>query len=471
MWSPPRDNPLGWPGALGPHHPLHGRPAGRPRRSAAARGGARLRRSVERGGDRRRRLHALDAGGRVDGADAAGNRDREPVHARARAARAARGGAARRVARAVRARARLFLGRDRGEVERRAVRAAAEPHAGGDRGAAAGAGRRARARRLQARAAGAGADLRRRAARPHGAARGRAGRRGDPQLHAAVGRRGHRGRGRRRGDRVPLLLLPGRRPDRGDAHARRLRHGAGVRGVLPRPRVGRADRSDGAGVERGRPAARRGARTRGAGAGDLHLRLAGAAARAAGGVRRPRRADADPHAGLPAGSGRGAIGGVGTMTDGLAIGPDGVARCWWGASSQEYAAYHDDEWGKPVRDDDALYEKLCLEAFQSGLSWITILRKRENFRAAFAGFEIARVAEFGEDDVARLMADTGIVRNRAKIDAAIANARAALAVDLTELLWSFAPEPRPSRRRGLAELVATTPESVALAKALKKHGF
>jgi DNA-3-methyladenine glycosylase I len=158
------------------------------------------------------------------------------------------------------------------------------------------------------------------------------------------------------------------------------------------------------------------------------------------------------------------------MSDGLAIGPDGVARCWWGASSEEYAAYHDDEWGKPVRDDDALYEKLCLEAFQSGLSWITILRKRENFRAAFAGFEIARVAEFGDDDVARLMGDTGIVRNRAKIEAAIANARAALEVDLTELLWSFAP-PARARPKSRADIPAVTPESTAMAKELKKRGF
>ena len=158
------------------------------------------------------------------------------------------------------------------------------------------------------------------------------------------------------------------------------------------------------------------------------------------------------------------------MSDGLAIGPDGVARCWWGASSEEYAAYHDDEWGKPVREDDALYEKLCLEAFQSGLSWITILRKRENFRAAFAGFEIARVAEFGDDDVARLMGDAGIVRNRAKIEAAIANARAALEVDLTELLWSFAPASR-ARPKTRADVPAVTPESRAMAKELKKRGF
>jgi DNA-3-methyladenine glycosylase I len=153
------------------------------------------------------------------------------------------------------------------------------------------------------------------------------------------------------------------------------------------------------------------------------------------------------------------------VNDGLVDG-----RCWWGSSSPEYIAYHDEEWGRPVRDDRALFEKLCLEAFQSGLSWITILRKRENFRAAFAGFEIERVAAFGEDDVARLMADPGIVRNRAKIEAAIANARAAAGLDFTELLWSFAPEPRP-RPRTAADIPAVTPESTAMAKELKRRGF
>ena len=132
--------------------------------------------------------------------------------------------------------------------------------------------------------------------------------------------------------------------------------------------------------------------------------------------------------------------------------------------------YHDEEWGRPVHEDRALFEKLCLEAFQSGLSWSTILRKRENFRAAFAGFEIERVAAFGEQDVQRLMADEGIVRNRAKIEAAIANARAAVGLDLAELLWSFAPEPRP-RPRTPADIPAVTPESTAMAKALKKRGF
>jgi DNA-3-methyladenine glycosylase I len=153
------------------------------------------------------------------------------------------------------------------------------------------------------------------------------------------------------------------------------------------------------------------------------------------------------------------------MSEGLVDG-----RCWWGASAPEYVAYHDEEWGQPVHDDRALFEKLCLESFQSGLAWITILRKRKSFRAAFAGFEIERVAAFDERDVARLMADEGIVRNRAKIEAAIANARAASALSLSELLWSFAPEPRP-RPRAPADVPAVTPESTAMAKELKKRGF
>jgi DNA-3-methyladenine glycosylase I len=157
----------------------------------------------------------------------------------------------------------------------------------------------------------------------------------------------------------------------------------------------------------------------------------------------------------------------------VVIGADGRARCRWGASTPEYERYHDDEWGKPVHDPDALYEKLCLEAFQSGLSWLTILRKREAFRAAFAGFEIAAVARFGPDDVERLMGDAAIVRNRAKIEAAIANAKAAAEVeDLAALIWSFAPDPgaRPAPR-SMAEVPAVTPESTALAKELKRRGF
>ena len=153
------------------------------------------------------------------------------------------------------------------------------------------------------------------------------------------------------------------------------------------------------------------------------------------------------------------------MSDGLVDG-----RCWWGSSTPDYVRYHDEEWGRPVRDDRSLFEKLSLEAFQSGLSWLTILRKRENFRAAFAGFEIERVAAFGDDDFARLMADAGIVRNRLKIDATIANARAATALDvpLAELLWSFAPAARP-RPRTSADIPASTPESAAMAKELSKQ--
>jgi len=169
------------------------------------------------------------------------------------------------------------------------------------------------------------------------------------------------------------------------------------------------------------------------------------------------------------------------MTDwatvGVVRGDDGVRRCAWGASTPDYAAYHDDEWGRPVVDDDRLYEKLCLEGFQSGLSWLTILRKRENFRAAFAGFRIAEVAAFGDADVERLLGDAGIVRHRGKIEAAIHNARAALAVQdeigsLREVLWAFEP-----RRRGrpvptvLGDVAATTPESTALAKRLRSLGF
>jgi DNA-3-methyladenine glycosylase I len=162
------------------------------------------------------------------------------------------------------------------------------------------------------------------------------------------------------------------------------------------------------------------------------------------------------------------------MTD-LVVGADGLARCRWGASTPEYERYHDDEWGKPVRDADALYEKLCLEAFQSGLSWLTILRKRDNFRTAFAGFRIEAVAQFGERDVERLMGDAGIVRNRAKIEATIENGRAALRLreageSLSELIWSFRPE-RPAAPRSSSDLPATTTESTALAGELKRHGF
>ncbi len=157
----------------------------------------------------------------------------------------------------------------------------------------------------------------------------------------------------------------------------------------------------------------------------------------------------------------------------VVTGEDGRPRCAWGASTPDYARYHDEEWGRPVHGADALYERLCLEAFQSGLSWLTILRKREHFRAAFAGFEIAAVAAFGAADVERLMGDVGIVRNRAKVEATIANARAAAEVeDLSALIWSFAPDPdgRPAPR-AMADVPAVTPDSTALAKELKRRGF
>jgi DNA-3-methyladenine glycosylase I len=155
------------------------------------------------------------------------------------------------------------------------------------------------------------------------------------------------------------------------------------------------------------------------------------------------------------------------------VGADGLARCFWAGSTPDYLPYHDDEWGVPLHKDGELYERLTLEAFQSGLSWITILRKRPAFRQAFAGFSMKKVAAFDDADVERLLADTGIVRNRAKIEAAISNARAALDLPggLAKLLWSFAPEPRPSRPATRAQVPSSTPESVALAKDLKKRGF
>ena len=153
-------------------------------------------------------------------------------------------------------------------------------------------------------------------------------------------------------------------------------------------------------------------------------------------------------------------------------GPDGKLRCPWGLSAPEYVAYHDQEWGRPVRGETAIFERLCLEGFQSGLSWLTILRKRENFRAAFAGFDLNTVAAFGDADVARLMADAGIVRNRAKINAALVNARAALGLPdgLSALVWKYAGEPAAAPRT-LADVPATTPESKALSAELKRHGF
>jgi len=159
---------------------------------------------------------------------------------------------------------------------------------------------------------------------------------------------------------------------------------------------------------------------------------------------------------------------------GVAPGPDGQPRCPWALATADYIAYHDDEWGVPVHGDTPLYERLTLEAFQSGLSWLTILRKRAGFRAAFADFQPEKVAEFDEADVARLLTDTGIVRNRAKIEAAVVNARATVALGpggLDALVWAHAPQPRRGRLRTLAEAPAVTSESTALAKALRSQGF
>jgi DNA-3-methyladenine glycosylase I len=161
----------------------------------------------------------------------------------------------------------------------------------------------------------------------------------------------------------------------------------------------------------------------------------------------------------------------------LQPGPDDVARCWWAVGTEDYLRYHDEEWGRPVTADDLLFERLTLEAFQSGLSWLTILRKREAFRDAFERFRIEAVAGFGDSDVARLMEDARIVRNRRKIDATIANAIAArdlLAEEgegaLGRLIWSFAPGSQPAPREH-GDLVSTTPESKALAAELKARGF
>jgi DNA-3-methyladenine glycosylase I len=162
---------------------------------------------------------------------------------------------------------------------------------------------------------------------------------------------------------------------------------------------------------------------------------------------------------------------------GIVVGEDRVARCWWSGSAPEYRAYHDTEWGFPVSDDVRLFEKISLEGFQSGLSWLTILRKREAFRRAFAGFEFERIARFGEGDVARLLADAGIVRHRGKIEAVINNARRAVELvqaegSIARYVWRFEPEARTGRldRAGLAELGLTV-DSKALAKDLKGRGW
>jgi DNA-3-methyladenine glycosylase I len=161
---------------------------------------------------------------------------------------------------------------------------------------------------------------------------------------------------------------------------------------------------------------------------------------------------------------------------GLVVGADGLARCAWAGSTAENLRYHDEEWGRPVHGERALYERITLEAFQSGLAWITILRKREGFRSAFAGFDPDVVAAYGPDEVARLLGDARIVRNRAKVSAAVTNARATVTLrkdfpgGLDALVWSFAPVRRRRRPRP-GEIPAVSPESTALAKALKRHGF
>lgn len=157
-----------------------------------------------------------------------------------------------------------------------------------------------------------------------------------------------------------------------------------------------------------------------------------------------------------------------------ATGTDGIVRCAWVGADAEYQRYHDEEWGTPLHGDRALFEKLSLEGFQAGLSWITILRKRPRFREAFAGFDPEAVAAFGEDQVARLMSDAGIVRNRAKIEATISNARLVAEMadgELDALLWSFAPKPRRAAPASFAEVPAVTAESTAMSKALRTRGF
>jgi DNA-3-methyladenine glycosylase I len=154
-------------------------------------------------------------------------------------------------------------------------------------------------------------------------------------------------------------------------------------------------------------------------------------------------------------------------------------RCWWAGSDPLYVDYHDDEWGRPVADDRRLFEKLCLEGFQAGLSWLTILRKRENFRRAFAGFDPARVARFGARDTARLLQDAGIIRHRGKIESTIQNARRALELQrefgsIASYVWQFEPKPsdRPRRiTRASLMRMATSPASITLSKDLRKRGW
>lgn len=162
----------------------------------------------------------------------------------------------------------------------------------------------------------------------------------------------------------------------------------------------------------------------------------------------------------------------------LVVGPDGLPRCPWGTSTDDYRAYHDEEWGRAVHGDTALFERITLEAFQSGLSWLTILRKRPGFRRAFAQFDPEAVSAYGAADLDRLMGDASIVRNRRKIEATIENAKALMRLRdargdgaLDALVWSYAPEGRPARLVAMADVPAQTPESTALSKGLKRQGF
>ena len=164
------------------------------------------------------------------------------------------------------------------------------------------------------------------------------------------------------------------------------------------------------------------------------------------------------------------------MTAATRTGADGLLRCWWPGDDAGYLTYHDREWGRPVTDDRRLFEKLCLEGFQSGLSWLTILRKRDNFRAAFCGFDIASVAAFGPADTERLLGDAGIVRHRGKIESVINNARRAAEVaeefgSVAAYYWRWEPQTAKDPPTGKEALPASTPESVALAKDLKRRGF
>jgi DNA-3-methyladenine glycosylase I len=168
---------------------------------------------------------------------------------------------------------------------------------------------------------------------------------------------------------------------------------------------------------------------------------------------------------------------VNAQEKGVEPGPDGRPRCWWCLGTEELLAYHDDEWGRPLHGESELFERITLEGFQSGLSWLTILRKRENFRRAFDGFDVEKVAGYGKREIERLLSDAGIVRNRKKIEAAITNAKAARELHaagetLDDLIWSYAPDPdsRPAPET-LADLESITPESKALAKELKRRGF